>query len=196
MNKAYGNAEVGCYSGNENGLTVAGTDGYFHCWSGGGTYTKERIPTAAEQDALYLTLVTKAYLYEYIIDLYSEFPGSLCVDEFRAAVAEMRLHDGELTVTQWDRLAAMDSEIERNHAEFQSKRAEEWLKENTLFSYYERHTYFISTRGLAGGLRFLYGTDKRRALYETGGIEAVYEYDRAEMLALYRRYADAPEGAA
>jgi hypothetical protein len=196
MKRVYGNAEVGYYSGTENGLTVAGTDGYLHHWSGGGTYTKERILTAAEQDALYLRIVSKASLYEYIIDLYSGFTGRLCIDEFRAAVAEMRLHDGELTAPQWERLERMDAEIERNHAQFQLERAKNWLRENTLSSYYRRHADLVSIRGLANALLFLYGRSERRSLYDTGGIDAVYEYDRAEMLALYKGYADALEATA
>jgi hypothetical protein len=186
--KVYGTAELGYYSGTENGLTIAGTDGYLHHWSGGGTYTRECVPTAADRDAAY-SEVSKAALYERITDLYSGFAGRYCVAEFRAAVADLRLHTGDLAATQWARLTSMDAEIERNHAELELGRAEEWLKTETFGSYCHELTS-LRPRGLASALRWLYGPVgcDRRTLYETGGVEAVYEHDRAEKLAVVARY--------
>ncbi|MDR1398639.1 MAG: hypothetical protein LBJ41_01775 [Treponema sp.] len=188
MLRVYGNAEMGYYSGNEHGLTVAGKDGCLHNWSGGGVYTKERIPSACEQEALYRSQVSKADLYDRIVDLYSGFAGRYCIDEFRAAVADLRQHDGSLAATQWARLESMDAEIEHNHAEFQAGRAEEWLKTETLATYTSRFWYFVRTRNFADALSRLYNGRDLQSLYEDGEIEAVYEHDRAEKLAIAAQY--------
>jgi hypothetical protein len=196
--KVFGNADVGCYTGNENGLTVAGTDGFHHCWSGSGKYTREWIPTAADNHAAYLREVPKSYLYERMEEMFQEsFGYRIDIDNFREKVAELRLHAGELTAEQWAWIERTDVVIERNHDEFELERAEEWLKTQTFSSYCHELTYLLP-RGLATALRWLYGPmgSERRSLYETGGVEAVYEHDRIEKLATVARYRAMLENAA